>query len=98
MMEIDRDIPGADLISKGLYDLAHSQQSQESLLIHIAEPSLRFTGLTFPNLPSLEREAELILYDLLCQSHPGNPHSAYNALIRRVTSFCKNYRYAHPPS
>lgn len=93
-MMIDPLVPGSELISKGLADLSQNLRTEESLLIPIAEPSLRFAGLTFPALLQLEKDDELILYDLLCKSRPGNPHSAYNALIRRVTSFCKSYRFA----
>jgi hypothetical protein len=91
MQTLDPAIPGSDLVTKGLADLAKNERTNESLLIHITHPALRFVGVEIPPLQPLEKEAKLILYDRLCESHDNGAHSAYNALVRRVDSFCRTF-------
>ena len=61
-------LPGAELISQGLEDLARGTESIEALLVSIAAPRLRSLGYAmgegFP-------EPELGLYRLLAEQH-GN--------------------------
>jgi hypothetical protein len=78
--------PGADLVIKGLGDLAHTEDSIEALLVLIGAPRLRSLGLAVPvteRLPSPEHR----LYARLSAEDSGTSHSRYNALVRRLVSF-----------
>jgi hypothetical protein len=77
-------LPGADLIEKGISDLASGVESVEALLVSIGAPRLRRIGLSVPaGLASPEHR----LYELLARTEPDSAHSRYNALVRRLVSF-----------
>lgn len=77
-------LPGADLIEKGIADLASETESAEALLVSVGAPRLAALGFDLPNaFPSPEHR----LYDLLSRSDPDSAHSRYNALVRRLVSF-----------
>lgn len=78
-------LPGAELIEKGLADLAGGIASVEALLVAIGRPRLARLGLEIPNHNHPEPEHELYL--LLADSDSDSAHSRYNALIRRLVSF-----------
>jgi hypothetical protein len=81
---IDPLLPGADLVARGLSDLARTIESPEALLVSIGAPRLRRVGFDVPApFPFPERR----LYELLARSDPDSAHSRYNALIRRLVSF-----------
>lgn len=78
-------LPGGDLVSAGLADLAQGVQSVAALLVSFGAPKLRTLGVEVP-----DREVaapERALYELLAQSEGDAAHSRYNALIRRLVSF-----------
>lgn len=77
-------LPGADLICKGLMDIADGRETVASLLVLIGAPRLRRLGLS---IPETQLEPEHSLYALLAQSEPDSAHSRYNALIRTLVSF-----------
>ncbi len=77
-------LPGEELVTKGMSDLAQGIESQESLLVSIGAPRLRRLGLTIPEpFDSPEHR----LYELLRSQHGDAAHSRYNALVRRLVSF-----------
>jgi hypothetical protein len=77
-------LPGEDLIRRGLDDLAAGVESVESLLVSIGAPRLTGLGVTVENpFPSPEHR----LYKLLSKEEPVSAHSRYNALIRRLVSY-----------
>ena len=77
-------LPGGDLVTKGLEDLARSTETAESLLVSIAAPRLRDLGvLVGAPLPDPEHR----LYERLAHEDPDSAHSRYNALLRRLVSF-----------
>lgn len=78
------DLPGANLVSKGISDLARGRPTKEALLVSIGAPRLRAAGL---KVPRAIRNAEHRLYDFLASRHGNDAHSQYNALIRRLVSF-----------
>jgi hypothetical protein len=78
------NLPGADLIERGLSDLAQRAETVESLLVSIASP--RLTALGFVVGPRFE-DAEMRLYRRLATEFGDSAHSRYNALIRRIVSF-----------
>jgi hypothetical protein len=81
---VDPKLPGADLIERGLADLARGVESVESLLVSIGAPRLRQAGFEIPaGFPSPEHR----LYQRLAAEDADSAHSRYNALIGRLVSF-----------
>jgi hypothetical protein len=78
------ELPGEELVRKGIRDLARGLESPESLLVSIGAPRLRRLGLT---LPQPFASPEHRLYELLRAEHGNAAHSRYNALVRRLVSF-----------
>jgi hypothetical protein len=77
-------LPGAELIRKGIDDLAQGLESVEALLVSIGAPRLRELGIEVASpLPSPEHR----LYEVLRSEDADGAHSRYNALIRRLVSF-----------
>lgn len=81
------EIPGADLVVKGIDDLRHGELTVEALLVAVGAPRLRGIGLKIPAIPALSESPELALYAAICDSGADDAHSRYNALIRRLVSF-----------
>ena len=84
MEKIPPDLPGADLVARGLEDLSRGRESLEALLVSIGAPRLRSAGLRLPRVLS---DPEHRLYRLLAEESGNEAHSRYNALIRRLVSF-----------
>ncbi|MGQ0648088.1 MAG: hypothetical protein ACT4P7_10985 [Gemmatimonadaceae bacterium] len=78
------DLPGAELVDRGLQDLARGVTSVESLLVSIGAPRLRALGIEVP--AGLE-EPELKLYLALVPQFGNAAHGRYNALVRLLVSF-----------
>ena len=79
------DIPGSDLVARGIADLERGIESVPSLLVSIGRPRLLRLGITVPE-PSGER-FEHRLYELLTERDEATAHSSYNAWLRRLISF-----------
>ena len=77
-------LPGADLVERGLADLAAGQESTEALLVSIGAPKLRSLGL---EVRAPLSDPEHRLYKMLASSDSDSAHSRYNALVRRLVSF-----------
>jgi hypothetical protein len=77
-------LPGAELVEKGLSDLAERTETVESLLVSVGAPRLRALGFEVRN--PVENPEER-LYLLLARDDPAGAHSRYNALVRRLVSF-----------
>lgn len=82
---IDDELPGADLVRKGLDDLRQGRESIEALLVLIGAPRLRRVGIEVP--PRGGALPEHRLYERLAESDSDTAHGRYNALIRRLVSF-----------
>lgn len=78
------ELPGEELVAKGVEDLAHGIESLESLLVSIGAPRLRRLGF---ELPEPFGSPEHRLYELLRAEHGDGAHARYNALVRRLVSF-----------
>lgn len=92
MTTVDPELPGADLVAKGLSDLAEGRTSEEALLVSAAAPRLRALGL---DVEPAAVEAPLHrLYELLAEADPAGAHSRYNALIGRIVSFARAAEHA----
>jgi hypothetical protein len=80
------DLPGYELVSQGLLDLAEARESEAALLVAMAAPRLRALGFDVPDgggeVPSHR------LYEVLAGSGRG-AHSRYNALVARMVSFAR---------
>ncbi|KAF0242248.1 MAG: hypothetical protein FD180_4010 [Planctomycetota bacterium] len=84
MREIPDNLPGADLVKKGIQDLQEGRLTVESLLVSVGARRIRESGVEVP--PGLATPEER-LYELVAGSHGDDAHSQYNALIRRLISF-----------
>lgn len=81
-------LPGADLVLRGLDDLAHDRATPEAALIQVAPTRLRSLGMPVPELPAAEGDAELQLYDRLGEGHGGrDPYVLYCAWLDQLDSF-----------
>ncbi len=78
-------LPGAELVTRGLADLARGIRSVPALLVAIGAPRLRALGVDVPSFDGSGPERRL--YDLLAETEGDAAHSRYNALIRRLVSF-----------
>jgi len=79
-------LPGAEIVTEGLKDLARGRVTESALLVLIAAPRLRGLGIPVPDRPS-DRPHEHALYKLLEQRLGTGAHSFYNSLIRRIVSY-----------
>jgi hypothetical protein len=91
MKDVPADLPGHELVSEGLLDLAENRESASGLLVAMAAPRLRALGFDVPEGGG-ERPSHR-LYELLSDSDPG-AHSRYNALIARIVSFARAAEHA----
>jgi len=80
----DARLPGFDLMTCGIADLAVGTVSVESLLVSIGAPRLRTLGFA---IPTPFADAETRLFVLLTQQYADGAHSRYNGLVRRLVSF-----------
>ena len=78
------ELPGNDLIEKGVSDLRRGTETVEALLVSIGATRLRSLGL---DVPDPHASAELRLYELLRREHGDDAYGRYNALVRRLISF-----------
>lgn len=79
-------LPGADLVIKGLDDLASRVDSVEALLVQVGASNLRARGVAVPRVVQTD-SPEHLLYRRLEQLHGAAAHSRHNALVRRLVSF-----------
>jgi hypothetical protein len=85
MVDVQSDLPGHELVSEGLVDLAAGRESEAALVVAMAAPRLRSVGLEVP--VSGGESPGHRLYELLADG--DGAHSRYNALIARVVSFAR---------
>ncbi len=85
-------LPGVELITRGLRDLAAGLHSKEALLVAIGEPRLSALGIEVPR--PLPEEPEHTLF-LLLDARGEDAHSAFNALRRRLVSFQRGLEHRH---
>ena len=90
---VDRSLPGAELVERGIADLAGGVESLESLLVSIGAPRLRWLGIRVER-PFANPERRL--YDRLASDDPDSAHARYNALIGRLVSFERAAECANP--
>ena len=86
MNRVPKNLPGADLVMSGIEALQRGEMTVEALLVAIGATRLRAAGLEIPQV-ALPDQPELALYKALGAMYPGDTHSRYNSLIRRLVSF-----------
>ncbi|HEX3391610.1 MAG TPA: hypothetical protein VHS55_03525 [Solirubrobacteraceae bacterium] len=91
MRSVPEDLPGHELVSTGLADLADGRDSEEALLVAMAAPRLRALGLEVPEWGG-ERPSHR-LWEKLSDTDV-DAHSRYNALVRRMVSFARAAEHA----
>jgi hypothetical protein len=92
MTNVPSDLPGHELVSRGLADLSAGRESEASLLVQMAAPRLRALGLEVPHSRSGGSPSHR-LYELLSEGG-GGAHSRYNALVARMVSFARAAEHA----
>lgn len=78
------DLPGHDLVSRGVEDLERGYETIESLVVSIGAHRLARLGL---ELASPIDTPEHRLYERLAAEDSDSAHSRYNALVRRLASY-----------
>jgi hypothetical protein len=78
-------LPGHELVSEGLADLAAGRTTVPAMLVLVGAPRLRRAGIDVPHVDVTDPEHRL--YELLAQEDSDGAHSRYNALIRQLVSF-----------
>ena len=79
-------LPGEDLVTQGLADLAKGVLSESALLVLVAGPRLRGLGIQVPEW-KLSEPYEHALYSLIEERLGTGAHSYYNSLLRRIVSY-----------
>lgn len=91
--DVPIDLPGHELVSAGLADLAAGRETEPALLVAMAAPRLRALGYHVP--AGGGEQPSHRLYELLAQADRG-AHSRYNALVARMVSFARAAEHAAP--
>ena len=79
-------LPGHELVTQGIADLAREHLTDFSLLVLIAAPRLNRLGFHIADRP-FPRPYEHELYRRLEERLGAGAHSYYNSLIRRIVSY-----------
>lgn len=82
-------LPGWEIVSAGLADLAAGRSTVAAMLVASASERLRDAGILVPGIPIPDAQARL--YELLtAEVGEGRAHGRYNALRRRLASFLRS--------
>ena len=81
-----RLLPGEDLVTQGLADLANNRPTALSFLVLAAAPRLRRLGFEIPDRVA---QPEHQLYSILEEHFGTDAYSQYNSLIRRIVSYAR---------
>ena len=87
------DLPGAEIVNRGLADLAAGRDTPEASAVAMASVRLGAAGIAVPPSQPVEPAAHR-LYHQLAAEDPRNAHSRYNAIVRRVVSFARAAEHA----
>jgi hypothetical protein len=83
----DSPLLGAELVQRGLQDLAESRVTAEALLLSRFPERLASVEVALPTDPLVD--PEIRLYTLLSLEHGSGTHGAYNALTHRLMAFMR---------
>lgn len=87
MTRVPDELPGAELVARGIEDLQRGKLTVEALLLAVGAPRLRAAGLPVPEASEWPPEPEHALYEAIGRSGVEDSHAHYNSLIRRLVSF-----------
>ena len=88
------DLPGGDLILRGIEELASGDTGEYGLVVLVASMRLRDLGLKLPQRDDIVRPVNLQLYELLQGAYGVGAYSRYNALLRSLSSFIRAFERA----
>ena len=83
------DLPGYEILSRGLADLAVNRLTWEALAVAVVAPRLRGDGVAVPAAPVGSPKDRL--WDLLESEIGADAHARYNSIIGRLLSFAAAY-------
>ncbi len=86
-MASDAQLPGDDLVQRGIADLRAGRRTAEALLVAAARERLTALGLDVPAL-DVEHPSHA-LYEVLALEDEPTAHGRYNALRRRLVSYAR---------
>lgn len=86
------ELPGSELVEKGLADIAAGRQTAESLLLERFAARLADVGVELPAERTPHPEHRL--YEVLTETEGDRAHTVYNALTRRLTSYLRAREHA----
>lgn len=86
---INPNLPGSEIVVKGMSDLGRNLVTIESLALLICRPEMLRIGIYFPDMSSISRPRELELYTLIENESGRDSHTRYNAILRRLVSFIR---------
>ncbi len=91
--ELVDGLPGADLVVRGLADLAEGKPTAEAALVEVARTRIQELGLPIAGSTIGDEDAELVLYARLGERHPdGDPYGLYCAWLDQLVSFLSALR------
>lgn len=90
------ELPGAEIVLPGLEDLRHGRDTIDAASVLVASRRLESAGLKVPSGSGAEGEPGHHVFRLLVESGIADPHSRYNAILRRIGSFARALEGARP--
>lgn len=93
-MVVDLELPGAEIVRRGLDDLAREIGSSAAIALQVIAPRLRLMGYEIPFL-FVDASPELGLYRRLSEEDVPDPYSSYNSILRRLYSFASAMEARH---
>ena len=88
-----RDLPGHEIVAKGLADLRTGEMTRDALLVAVAAERLRADGIEVSGTLPLHPKDRL--WEMLEADVGDDVHGTYNALVGRVLSFLDAYETVH---
>ena len=86
-----QNLPGYELIEKGLLDISLNRESYFTALLYSAESKLAKLGINLGGLRPPDAVSQM--YGFLQSEFGDGAHSKFNALNRRLISFCKSLEH-----
>lgn len=83
-----RSLPGSEIVLAGIADLAERRETIAAAAVQTAATRLRNAGIEVPG-PEPAGEPGHHLYGRIVAAGDPDPHSRYNAILRRVVSFAR---------
>ena len=82
-------LPGSEIVLPGLADLEAGRDTIDAAAVQVAARRLRAEDLQVPPRAPDAEEPGHLLFRRISESGQPNPHSRYNAILRRVDSFAR---------